>query len=390
MYFPKPYPDEVLGSVIGRAARHFGLPPKVLVRQVLRRPSGQVSFCLPTRLEVLSQLTRTDPEELALRHTILPYVTAFMKRSERNSLLELAVTGNGPVSYSQLVTSLSRPARWLRYCPSCVSHDCDLYGEGYWHRAHLLPAVFECHIHGVALIEQQNCPTSDSRTCIGIGPAEGPGSSRSKWIVAPAVARNLAQFSRSLLNYDLSADSVWPEVYRLKALQLGYKRVSGDVASSHLSSALVAHYRAVLLHELACPIKLNDPAAWPVLMLRVGVRAPFSPVKHVLMSVFLNTTSAASPSNSYGKPGPKPRSLDALDHNFSHAVRMQWSSATAGGYRLTVRQILESIGAWATVHHRGSELPNTAAALREFRSSAQSERQVGQRPRSKGTDRPLS
>ena len=111
-------------------------------------------------------------------------------------------------------------------------------------------------------------------------------------------------------------------------------------------------------------------------MLRPGVRTEFAPVKHVLMESFLGLAPADRRRGDGSRRGPKPRSLWALDGEVSRAVLAGWLSVKAEGKRTTVTQLLKQAGKSSLVHNHRSQLPQTAAAIRAFRQSDQSERRI--------------
>lgn len=76
--FPKPYPDELLYSVIARCAVHFGIQgPKSLAMTAFRNRNALAVPDLPTNLMALASTARElwsmDLNELIHAHTALPY-----------------------------------------------------------------------------------------------------------------------------------------------------------------------------------------------------------------------------------------------------------------------------------------------------------------------------
>ena len=164
MYLPKPYPDELIGSVLARASVHTGLPPAVLSHQVLGRRSAQVSFFLPSGLATLARVTRTDDEELVARHTFFPYVTAFMAAHEVLTIRRkvLAPPSDENSGIAALVKSVTQGTRVFRLCMACVRDDLAQFGEAYWHRSHFVPGVYQCPAHGVRLMQTLELRTARS------------------------------------------------------------------------------------------------------------------------------------------------------------------------------------------------------------------------------------
>ena len=383
MYFPRPYPDELIGSVVGRAARHLGLPLKVLLKQVLKRPSGQMSFFLPADLVLLGELTHTAPDDLALGHTVLPYISAFMTGAARDSLQKKVVHGLDSTGLSPLVKSVSRSARWLRYCPSCVAADTSTYGECYWHRLHLLPGIHECPIHGLELVEDVESPSSNTRGAFRAIPAHGTNSTMATWLLPPPVRHTIVQVTLQMLEPTWQLRGDWADVYKARASKLGYRLPVGDLASSYISRDLAALFHPAFLHSLGCPISPLPEAAWPALMARPGVTEPFAPIKHVLMTTFLELGTGRVPRPLYHSPGRKPADYSVLDAKYAAKAIDQWQKARDNSKRLTVGNLLGMDDIWSTFRHSRGKFPKTVAVIQEFRKSAQAERQVGRRTDSK-------
>lgn len=158
---PRPYRDEMLYSVVARAARYIGVwSPKALNGALFGRRGFLPSPDLPTGLSSLAPISvnawRLTAEELAERHTLLGYYTHYLGSDGRRQVLE-AMLGTGQRLQVRLGISAScvvAPSRF-RLCPKCVEHDLQVHGETYWRRAHHLPGVLVCPIHGVGLHETE-------------------------------------------------------------------------------------------------------------------------------------------------------------------------------------------------------------------------------------------
>lgn len=153
-YFPAPYPDEILGSLLIRACHHLGLSPRGLVHY-LDDGLGEFSFVYPSFFQGISRLTGIPSEILLIEHTVFPYVAIGMTTPRRRVLesdwLTAPAHGNSLRLRAALGLHIDELAR-RRYCRQCSDEDYRCIGESYWHRRHMLPGVFLCPKHGEPLL----------------------------------------------------------------------------------------------------------------------------------------------------------------------------------------------------------------------------------------------
>lgn len=372
LYFPVPYPDEVIGSLVTRAFRHLGVARKRYLRDVLFRPNGTMSFLLPAGLQRIAELGRIPLEQLVHEHTVFPYVTAFMSNAQAHSM-HADVLRLSDVRVMTLARSARNGTAPLRYCSDCASHDSAVYGETYWHRTHLLPAVYVCPIHRTRLISVDASNFWEDASILQPIGRRSATEAYSDVEVAPAVA------SAATLDRRWGHRDDWPTQYRTIALSKGYRLPSGDVAGQQLDSDLFAFYGAPLLRKLGFVEGNETMVSWPRLMLRPAPGVPFAPLRHILLSVFLEACEARKAKADYQLPGPKLVAFDLVDAQFAEIVRIAWDETSRLGDRVTVQALLSKAGIWSRFRHHRKNLPLTDSVVQLFRISEQSERQVGRR-----------
>ncbi|OEZ61266.1 TniQ family protein [Duganella sp. HH105] len=179
-YIPIAYPDEILGSWLARISFHNGKKtwsevllacgftdnPKPLFDLVdYDEKLGKFLYTLGTSYERIIQELTTLPYWLTFSANndgdILPG-TAKMKMPL--GLRSRKVTCIGVLGLKRVQGEATSPA----FCLSCLSDDKKQHGEAYWHRAHQLPNVYFCHIHGCEL--HDGCPKCGKRA---LAPARG-------------------------------------------------------------------------------------------------------------------------------------------------------------------------------------------------------------------------
>jgi len=155
-FFPSPYSDEVLYSVLCRYhARSCNPGMNTTVKELWGYKGATKSLYLPTGLDaIMSKLpkgTGITLDNLIWDHTMYPYVRPVLPRSRADLLYEMlcGTEKNCSMAYQEagLIGRRLPLPRYLRFCPSCVIEDDKIYGEAYWHRVHQLPGVYICQKH---------------------------------------------------------------------------------------------------------------------------------------------------------------------------------------------------------------------------------------------------
>lgn len=163
--FPKPYPDELLYSLIARYKDMTNLADSVILNQLFGGITKLILWDFPRRLETMvRQVFNEDSytvEYFINEHTLFQYFSPFMEpnQSERLKIYMLSKTRSHKANGILLSFRKHKPL-YLQYCPVCVIEDTRLYGEPFWHRIHQLPAVKVCPKHNTFL-EQSTIPTNE-------------------------------------------------------------------------------------------------------------------------------------------------------------------------------------------------------------------------------------
>lgn len=367
-YFPWPYPDEVLGSLLVRACRHTGLPFTQIIHQLAGHSDrSYVSFLLPQFLVELGRETGLSPISLLREHTVFPYVTSFRPHVQVTKLERSMLSGQAHMSSTTRLVTKALPFR--RYCASCVAEDLAQYGESYWHRVHLLPSVHVCPRHALPLIvtgiNARRGDGEESRHWNYELPQEVEGESKQLSLSADLLLE-LARRSRLLLDHRRTSRHDRPGKYCRAAKSKGYVDQKGQVSGLAMAHDLHAFYGSSLLEEAHCGYALQDGRSWPVLMVREQPGIPFSPVKHILLQTFLDKCPVGQKARSPRPPGRRPNNFSDIDDQISQQVRE--AACVIQGYA-TVKELLTQVGGWELYRHRRQSLPKTVAVLREFKSS---------------------
>lgn len=382
LYFPTPYPDELIGSLLIRACRHLGISQKVLNRQV-GLSTSTTKFFTASHLPKLAKLTNVSPQELLLNNTVFTYATAFMPTEHRNKLLNRLVTDD---RFSEQRTSnsfiqcVTQGVRFRRLCPACIQEDLLTFGESYWHRSHNLPATYICPKH----CERLRGSNIGLRLAILRGSYDLPDEV--SWHdnlpqLRFEVAQNIAIANERLLAGNPKGNINWFEHYREIAKFNGFIKAGNYIASKPVTMALHQFYGTALLEETGLPLSTQSQGAWPGLMLRTKNPIEVSTLKHVLLEVFLGAVNELPSKVLYKNPGKKPRDYKARDQELATAIDKILSATPIGTKRFTVPGILSDVGGWAEYRHDRKLYPETTKVIAKLRHSSQSIRPLKEPPR---------
>jgi hypothetical protein len=158
LFFPTPYPDEILYSVLCRYHLRCGKPSARHTNRTLWGNNYGKKLFLPDGIEKFAnkihRSANLTPERFIAENTIFPWMRPFLAEERGEELLDALMHGNPDtyniVSFSKVLTV--QPT-FLRYCPQCALDDTTTYGETYWHRIHQLPGIHACPIHGTLTLD---------------------------------------------------------------------------------------------------------------------------------------------------------------------------------------------------------------------------------------------
>lgn len=297
-FFPTPYPDEVLYSVLARYhVRSGNTSPKATIQELFNSRTVTATVDLPATLRILVQnlplFSKHTVESLAYSHTLYPFYAAFLPDDRAARVLESMSLGQGGDIHNRtgIMASAVESPRYLRFCPICLSADEQKYGEAYWHRLHQVPGVLVCPIHAVFLLD----------STVG-----AQGANKHEYHAAspqncPVVMHSLATDEDTIHKLIVLAQDIsWlltnrPCTQSLELLRQKYtsllieKRLatpSGRVHQKELIDSFVFFYGREFLQSLDSMVNYDEPNNWLCSIGRKH-RKTFHPVRHLLTIRFL-------------------------------------------------------------------------------------------------------
>ncbi|MDY0744795.1 TnsD family Tn7-like transposition protein [Paucibacter sp. R3-3] len=368
----RPYPSELVGSMLSRAIRDSGLCVPALMQALTGRPLFSHSFVV-ARHPGIAAAFGMDVEEFIKRHTSTAYSLAFMPAEQRHRLWASAISAEPRASYmAGIASNLTSTTPNLRFCPSCVEEDLATFGESYWRREHQLPAVGVCHLHGRSLLVstiamRARLPAPPPHECDGTDPC---------CCLPLPVQLEVAMWSHRTLNLELQHEQAWPDWFRERAREASYEFVQGTNSGDRLSRDLKRFYSPGFLQDHGCAVDRQVGLQWPARLLRSCAKG-IEPLKHVLMGVFLESGERATAAKRKGFIARGPR----RDRSLEDAAAVRRVAAVADrvrkqGGQANLAILMRRAGVHTLWRHSYPRLPQLQAWVAEFKATEEYRRWV--------------
>lgn len=280
--FPKPYPDELLYSVLARYYVRSGYSNYVFAAEDLFqsryvRPSFE--YVSPLNDEVTGYLRKNDTiQDVLLRHTMFPYHCRFLPMERKNKAMQALI--NMDSIFRNLILFPKRTATpSMRYCPLCAVDDRKNYGETYWHRLHQIYELTVCPVHKCFLVN------TDYKLSGKLPPDLVPAeivipSSKNIILCENEKLLLLSQYIKEVFVMPLKMDNDLAvyDLLRMITEKRGYRTPRGEACRiSALYKDFAEFYQAIVE---------NVPKQWQIHKIFTGQRFDFYEV--VLLGFFLN------------------------------------------------------------------------------------------------------
>jgi hypothetical protein len=153
-YFPVPYVDELLYSVIARYGVHQDIQAgRELINDLFGSNNAAAVVDFPGHLQALCQhtnhLIRYSPNDWIQKHTLYPAYFLFLPDERRKQIIASAESeqaGNVHTRIGAAAFNVKLP-RFLKICKECYQAQWQGFGEPYWQRSLQMPGVYLCPIH---------------------------------------------------------------------------------------------------------------------------------------------------------------------------------------------------------------------------------------------------
>lgn len=297
-FFPTPYPDELLYSIV---ARYYvwsaNTSPKVALEELFGRRNVVATFDLPSHIESLVENlpfgSKHTIEGFIQKNTLYPFYSPFLPPKRAEIVLDsMGKHFSGDIHTRVGIMAGAIPQiKYFRFCPICLREDIENFGEPYWHRIHQIVGLLICPIHQVWLqnsvikVQGENRHefyASDIKNCI------------SKPILVnynKKIFDNLFVLSQDvdeLLKREFkSKDGKWFQAkYQSLLIDRGLATASGRIHQRSLAQEFNNFYEAEFLRMLHSTADIKSDYTWLTEITRKHRKA-FHPLRHLLLIRFL-------------------------------------------------------------------------------------------------------
>ena len=292
-YFPVPYEDELLYSVVARYALHTGLKgnQKTVIREVFSSSTATAVPDLPSHIDALvqnlQQVWQISAVDLIRDYTFAPIYLPFLSENQAKTTLASMRSNSGGSIHTRTgiaASSVKQPV-YFRYCPECIKEQKDQDGEQYWVRVHQLPGLQFC-LHHQCQLECSDFHFHVREKHLFVAASDiQEAKSTTPWAVRESEAIFYAlytELSRSKLIEGLGFNR-WSLFYRALALKLGLMQGT-RVKHLEIHQILQNAWRGTSYEQFFIDSPGSD---WLTNLFRKH-RKSFHPLKHLLvLSVLL-------------------------------------------------------------------------------------------------------
>jgi hypothetical protein len=294
-WFPTPYPDELLYSVLARYhIRSGNTSPKMTIEDLFGKRTVRSVWDLPANLNAL--LSQVGPywnaEDLISNHTMYPYYVAFLLPQQAKQVKQSMMSSKGSTIHTRTGVSASsvKLKKQLWVCSDCISEDMESYGETYWRRIHQAPGVFVCSKHETVLEETViAAKMQNQHEYVAATPQVERAKVNLDGLQEEEVELfiKIAKATESLLNnmHTQEANNTLREKYLNILKQEGYASANGFLKRKELYQSFSTSFSERCLQLLQSPVSFRE-SDWLTMIFQKH-RKSFHPIRHLLVILFL-------------------------------------------------------------------------------------------------------
>ena len=319
-FFPTPYPDEILYSTLARYCIRSGNIKEIHNFEDLFGTRNCIAVMeLSTQLDALIEnmpiSTKYTAEYFIYKHTLFPYLAAFIPRDRAEKIIETMKNGEGAVSYMRigLISNSINLNKYFRFCPECFKEDIERFGEPYWHRSHQVTGVFVCLKHKIPLYNsteliragnRQRFISASCKNCI-----VEKEISYSNYLMKKMLW--MAGDVEILLNnqFGFKKTEWFRNQFRVKLIEKGYARMNNYIHQKKLKQDFVDFYGHEYLALVQSSVSVNS-GGWLPDMVRNNDRTTYS-IRYLLLARFLGIPVADLFNTKLGSNNEDEKNIDA-------------------------------------------------------------------------------
>lgn len=320
LFFPTPYPDELLFSLCSRYyVRSGNISYKGTLDDLFSNRSLTASISLPSGISSLIKNmpphSKVNEEQLIHQHTLYFFNTAFLPDKQAKKIFQEMCSDDGKGIYvrSGLNASGVPQNEFLRFCEDCMKEDRESYGEMYWHRSHQLSGIHCCLKHFTPLYNSDIKVVGSNKHRFAIPTLENCSTNRT---VLDEVAektrleyikhcRKMAKWILQLMNHHFDHHPLhwFDQKYRIKLAELDLAYYTGRVKQKKWWEYFQNVYSEEVLRLFHS--SLRGEQDWLSLIVQKN-RKSFHPIRHLLVISALEITIEEVFKNELPQPFGKP------------------------------------------------------------------------------------
>ncbi|MEW9799491.1 TnsD family Tn7-like transposition protein [Alteromonas sp. CYL-A6] len=291
-YFPVPYQDELLYSMVARYAQHAGLAgnQKSILREVFSSSTAVAVPDLPSHLSSLVKNLQlvwpTSVEELIRSFTLAPINLPFLSQKQASKTIRSMCSDSGGDIHTRsgIAASAIKQQEYFRYCPKCLKEQYQEFGECYWKRVHQLSGLAFCSRHS-CLLEYSTISFHPKEKHLFIAANESKLNADIRHIELKDIERELHDRYEQLLNASQSSGlgfNRWTLFYRNLAAELGLVRKS-RICHQEIHRLLKKTWAGTVFED---QFQSSENNYWLTNLFRKH-RKSFHPLRHLLVTTAL-------------------------------------------------------------------------------------------------------
>jgi transposase len=275
----------------------------------------ELSTQLDALIENMPVGTKYTAEYFIYKHTLFPFLAAFIPKERAEKIIGTMRNGEGAVSYMRigLISNSINLNKYFRFCPECFKEDIERFGEPYWHRSHQVTGVFVCLKHKIPLCDsteliragnRQRFISASHENCIVEKEIRYSNDLMEKMLL-------MAEDSEILLNNQFGfREGEWfRSQFRVKLIEKGYARMNNYIHQKKLKQDFVDFYGHEYLALVQSPVSVNS-GGWLPDMVRNNDRTTYS-IRYLLLARFLEIPVADLFNTKLGSNDEDENNIDA-------------------------------------------------------------------------------
>lgn len=296
-FFPTPYSDEILYSVLARYCIQSGNLSSIKnFEDIYGSRNIVASVELPGKMDMITSNlpanSKFTSEYFIYNNTLFPYIASFLPEKRAKEIIELMKAGNAALIYSKsgYISANIRQNRNFKFCPKCVREDIQNNGEAFWHRIHQVTEIYICTKHLVPLCES-NVPLRSNNRQKFIPATPEVCCTEGMFLYSNDIFEKLlwiAEDIQKILNSPFKFQSIenHKKLFMEKLINRNFATLSGFVYQKKLRKALLEFWGIEFLQLMQCPIYDDKNCLWLSNLVRNN-GIPAQPIRNLLLIRFL-------------------------------------------------------------------------------------------------------